>query len=196
MAIAAVLVVYLIIIMFFSALAVVSYILTSLSIFTVAKRRGIRAPGLAWVPVANVWTLGSICDHYEAAHGVQRKWRVVLLTLAVITFICALFAYLIVLLNAINVAMTYSDFDAAFNYLRPNEMVGLLDGGIVLLIVGAIAATALSVFEMICLFKFYRSCRPKDAVKFLLLSLFVPFAEPVCLLLCRNSDDGMKATDG
>ena len=44
-------------------LAVITYIFSSLGSYTLAKRRGIRAPGLAWIPIGGVrWILGSLAD--------------------------------------------------------------------------------------------------------------------------------------
>lgn len=42
------------------AFSAVTYILQSLGLYTVAKRRGINNPWLAWLPIGNVWILGSI----------------------------------------------------------------------------------------------------------------------------------------
>ena len=41
---------------------IVLYVIKSLGLYTIAKRRGIHHPGLAWVPIANTWILGSISD--------------------------------------------------------------------------------------------------------------------------------------
>ena len=52
--------------MFFtSGLAIVSYVLLAWGLFTIAKRRGINKPWLAWIPVVNVWMLGCISDQYR-----------------------------------------------------------------------------------------------------------------------------------
>ena len=44
-------------------LAVITYIFSSLGFYTLAKRRGILHPGLAWVPVCGArWIMGSLAD--------------------------------------------------------------------------------------------------------------------------------------
>ena len=43
-----------------SALGLLLYVLQAWSVYTIARRRGIRKPWLAWIPVAGVWTVGSI----------------------------------------------------------------------------------------------------------------------------------------
>ena len=56
------------------------YVFTALSLYTVAKRRGIAAPWLAWVPVAGLWVLGSLSDQYRyLTQGQIRHKRISLL---------------------------------------------------------------------------------------------------------------------
>lgn len=38
------------------------FVFTAVALYTLAKNRGIRHPWLAWIPVANVWILGSLSD--------------------------------------------------------------------------------------------------------------------------------------
>lgn len=176
-----------IIMLFVLALAVVSYILSALSYFTVAKRRGIAAPWLAWIPITQAWTLGSICDHYDGLHGFERKWRKVLISLSIIVVGSAILAEIVSYAQMLRLALSdqrgysYDDW----------EIIGMLGwiygAGIITIIV----ASAMSVCQAICMFKFYESCRPQDAVKYLLLSLLVPLASPFCLMSCRKFDLGL-----
>lgn len=46
-------------------ISVTIYVLEALGIYTIAKRRGIHNPWLAWIPVAQYWILGSISDQYQ-----------------------------------------------------------------------------------------------------------------------------------
>ena len=65
-------------------LAIVMYILQSLGIYTIAQRRGIKHPWMAWLPVTNLWILGSISDQYRyVALGQVRNRRKVLLGLCI-----------------------------------------------------------------------------------------------------------------
>ena len=41
------------------------YVLSAWGMYTIANRRGIHRPWLAWIPVANMWILGSISDQYQ-----------------------------------------------------------------------------------------------------------------------------------
>lgn len=66
-------------------LGLVMYIFLSLSLFTLAKRRGILHPGLAWVPVCGArWIMGSLADQYVYfAEGKVKYQRRLLLWLEV-----------------------------------------------------------------------------------------------------------------
>ena len=56
------------------------YVFTALSLYTIARRRGISAPWLAWVPVANLWVLGSLSDQYRyLTQGQMKHKRIALL---------------------------------------------------------------------------------------------------------------------
>ena len=62
------------------------YVFSALALYTIAKRRGLSNPWLSWIPVANVWILGSIADQYRyVARGEVRSKRKVLLTLKIIS---------------------------------------------------------------------------------------------------------------
>lgn len=167
---------------------IAQYILNSFSVYTAAKRRGMHDPVTAWVPIVRFRTLGALCDHYDGARGIKRNWSKVLFALAIVTYAFVLIAGILALVQiARNVAwFAYESYEDA----SPSEIVATR-AVIVFSAAGSVAALGLSACRIICLFKFYRSCRPKDAVKFLLLSLFVPFAQPVCLFCCRNYDLGM-----
>ena len=81
-----ILIFYIVYFLIMMGFAVAVYVLQSLSIYTIAKRRGIQKPALAWVPVANVWLLGSISDQYRyVVKGEYKSKRKILLTLSILT---------------------------------------------------------------------------------------------------------------
>lgn len=66
-------------------IGLVAYVLMAVGLYTIAKRRGIRNPWLAWIPVANYWLLGCISDQYQyVAKGQNKSRRKLLLTLSII----------------------------------------------------------------------------------------------------------------
>ena len=40
-------------------IGIATYVLSALGLYTIAKRRGLNHPWLAWIPVASAWTVGS-----------------------------------------------------------------------------------------------------------------------------------------
>ena len=67
---------------FFLAFLAVQHVFQSLSLYAIARRRGIAHPGLALVPVAHSWIFGSISDQYQhVVQGKIRNYRKILLAL-------------------------------------------------------------------------------------------------------------------
>ena len=44
---------------------IAAYVLTSLALYAIAERRGLKNAWMAWLPVLNLWILGSISDQYR-----------------------------------------------------------------------------------------------------------------------------------
>lgn len=166
-------------------LAVITYIFSSLGFYTLAKRRGIRAPGLAWIPIGGVrWILGSLADQYASLTGSKLRcsrhillWGELVLTAAAIP----LLVFAIQLLTA-----TLAGQDVTMQLMQLNGVQTLLN----------LASIALSVMFYIALYKVYKSCDPKHAVLFLVLSIIFNITLPFFVFACRNKDLGMPQPDG
>ena len=166
-------------------LAVITYIFSSLGFYTLAKRRGIRAPGLAWIPIGGVrWILGSLADQYASLTGSKLRcsrhillWGELVLTAAAIP----LLVFAIQLLTA-----TLAGQDVTMQLMQLNGVQTLLN----------LASIALSVMFYIALYKVYKSCDPKHAVLFLVLSIVFNITLPFFVFACRNKDLGMPQPDG
>ena len=74
------------------------------------------------------------------------------------------------------------------------SVMGLAGVSIIMSLFVIAASITYSVFAYICYYDLFRSCSPKNAVLYLVLSV-VPgistVARPLFLFLCRNKDDGM-----
>ena len=166
-------------------LGLVMYIFLSLSLFALAKRRGIRAPGLAWIPIGGTrWILGSLSDQYASLTGAKLRcsrhillWGELVLTAAAIP----LLVFAIQLLTA-----TLAGQDVTMQLMQLNGVQTLLN----------LASIALSVMIYIALYKVYKSCDPKHAVLFLVLSIIFNITLPFFVFACRNKDLGMPQPDG
>ena len=61
---------------------IVTYIFRSLGVYTLSKRRGLKRPWMAWVPVADSYLMGTVSDQYQyvvkGRNTSRRKWLVAL----------------------------------------------------------------------------------------------------------------------
>ena len=58
---------------FSAAIGFVSSIFAAIGFYSIAKRRGILRPWLAWLPVGQNWIVGSISDHYQLEINYRTK---------------------------------------------------------------------------------------------------------------------------
>ena len=174
--------VYLVMIFFALAISLVSYIFQSWGFYSIANRRGIQNAWLAWVPLGNLWILGSISDQYQyVTKGQVKNRRKLLLGLYIGIFVC----YIAIIIGTVMISVLgFSDFDG--------EGVIALVAPILLgtLVIMAVAIAGL-VINYMCLYDLYRSCDPNNGMLFLLLSIFVSGLTPFLVFICRNKEAGM-----
>lgn len=167
--------VYILVMLLSSALSLVVYVLHSLSLYTIAQRRGIRHGWLAWIPVGNLWLLGSISDQYQyVAKGKIKNRRKVLLGLniALIVLYVTCFVGLIALLISVDEVLAF---------------LWVILGVIALL---AVAITIL-VYEYIAYYDLFSSSEPNNATLYLVLSIIFSVTLPFFVFACRKKDLGM-----
>jgi len=166
----------------FIIIALVCYIFYSIGLYTIAKRRNLRYAGLAWVPVASLWILGSIADQFDLiTTGINKKLRLVLIWLAVGLCVVSLVYGLIMLISFSAYSSSYS-FNAAM--LGLPAFFGLILWG---------AGITLAVFNFIALHKLYRSASPDNATVFTVLSIIFTIIIPFVVFALRNSDRGVSS---
>ena len=169
--------------------AIASYVFCALALYTIAQRREIKKAWLAWVPVLNVWILGSISDQYRyVVKGEIRSKRKVLLTVSILQFLATAAA----VINLIAVS-----FMAIYNYAPGRgmtELISQLLSSLLFFIPAAILAVLSLVLRFMALYDVYTSCDPANNVLYLVLSLIPAInqvTQPLFLFLCRDKDDGM-----
>lgn len=171
-------------------LNIASYVLTSLALYTVATRRGIGHAWLSWIPLLNVWIIGSLSDQYryvvKGQYKSKRKW---LLILKLLSLLCGICAAVVGVGIALDVAGTviYGIHDEALMRLFMGPVMGI--AGLALPIIGlSIAST---VVRFMALYDIYTSMDPDNSVMFLVLSILFGITEPFFLFFSRNKDAGM-----
>lgn len=181
--------VFCVIILFSAAFGIAMYVLRSIAVYGIAKRRGLNSPWLAWIPVGRDWILGSISDQYKyLTKGKDQSRRIILLVFSLVSLLVGAVSSGVGIVGVVRVFMAgpmASDGQVASAIMGP-AMGGLLVG----LISGLVSVTAY-VFRCLCKYDLYRSCDPKNAVVFLVLGIFFNITEPFFLLSCRNKDLGM-----
>ena len=172
------------------AFHIAAYVLTAVALYTMAKRRGIKHGWLSWIPVANVWVLGSLSDQYryvvKGAYKSKRKW---LLILKIISTVLGS------ILTVVSIAVTG---EVIGGLMYGMDMEYVLDGlvvpgiGIALLSLPmAGVAIAGAIGRYMALYDIYTSCDPQNNVLFLVLSVLFGVTEPFFLFFNRNKEDGM-----
>jgi hypothetical protein len=159
--------------------SVIFWIISSLSLQAIARRRGIRNAWLAWVPIGNQWILGSIADQYQ--HLIQGKItsrRKILLWLGLANFVVSVIGG--ILSGVIGATAQTEEQMMVFSVVNLVSSLGGMALGITVL-----------VFYHMSNYDLYRSCNPKNAVTFLVLGIIFPITQPFFYLSCRKKDLGM-----
>lgn len=167
----------------FALFAVVSYVLKSIGLYTIAKRRGIQNPWLAWLPVCDYWIVGSISDQYQyVSKGVVKNKRSILLALNIVSFVISGAMSLFYNGMALAMAENISMIDVSSVYFASSSLIGIATFGL---------SIAIFVFWHMSLYDLYSSCKPNNNLLFLLLGIFLPFLVPFFIFACRNKEEGM-----
>lgn len=180
-ALGAVLGIYLFVLVLTLAVGVVFYVLQALAFYDIAKRRGIRNPWLAWIPVGCNWILGSISDQYQyVKKGKVKNRRKIMLGLSIASVASAL----LYMVGAFSLGFAAG--------LSGTGEVGVLVMLMLLyMLVEMTLAITVCVFMYMSLYDLYASCDPSNAVLYLLLSIFINVTMPFFLFACRKKDYGM-----
>lgn len=173
--------VFIVVMLFTLALSVVIYVLQSISMYTIAKRRGIHKPWLAWIPVGNRWILGSISDQYQyVAKGKVRNRRKVLL-------------WLVVAATLVGIPYYIAYFGTTIGLIGGAETGTFAASALMLVcsLVTSVLGIVSVVFHYIALYDLYASCQPNNGVLYLVLSIVFNITQPIFMFICRNKDEGM-----
>lgn len=142
------------------------YVLTGLGLYAIAARRGIEQPWRAWVPGVNLWLVGCISDQYQAIVVGKQKYKRLYLQ-----------GFLLAEILLISSEILLSG--------GPQD-----DSGMLLAILHCALLLTLAVISYLALYDVYRSCNPKRAELYQVLSIVFPVTAPVFLFLCRKKDLG------
>lgn len=160
-------------------LGIASWVLTAVAVYVIARRRGLSKTWMAWVPVLNVWLLGSLSDQYQYVvkrkNTSRRKWLLVLNLVMPVLYGLVIGFGVAAFMPGAYFGISWQDAMVAAGFALPL----------------AIVAIAAAVIRFVALFDVYRSLDPANAVLFLVLSILVGVTEPFFLFFNRDKDAGM-----
>ena len=166
------------------------YVLESVGVYSIAKRRQIRKPWLAWFPVANLWLQGSISDQYQyVVKGKVRSRRKIMLILGIALVILTIFYIGSAFSTLLEMILRIAEFDGSLG--RIGQMAPQFITMGVLAVATLILSIVLSVFQWMSLYDLYSSCIPKHNMLFLILSIFIGATQPFFIFFNREKDEGM-----
>lgn len=173
-------------------LSIAMYILQSLGIYTIAQRRGIKHPWMAWLPVANLWILGSISDQYQyVTQGKIRSRRKVMLGLSIAALVLGLIFFCMYVGLFVNMFLQIPDLEYMSHTQILSAMLRPLLWVLGVYIAMFVVAVVLTVFQYICLHNLYASCDPKNKTLYTVLSILLNVTLPFFVFICRKQDQGM-----
>ena len=174
-----------------SLMSIAVYVFTSLSLYTIAKRREIKNPWMAWVPVANCWLIGSIADQYRyVAKGETKNKRKVLLILDIINVALVIVFFVSFTVMMVDMVMEVTTFTMDEEELLM-AMMGSLVGMMSLVLPMVAVSIAYAIVYYMALYDIYESCDPNNKTLYLVVGIFVGIAQAIFLFICRNKDGGM-----
>ena len=199
-------------------ISLVLYVLGAWGLYTLAKRRGIAKAWLAWIPVADLWVLGSVSNQFRRSFPFRKmvfRFALILLAaLAAFAFVAMAVVGMGYFLPTLEETLGVDFWDMYTHYaagstewityleeatlqLEMDEAasMALLESSMLMIVISLAAAglsLATSVLEYICLFDLFASCMPRFRLAFLLLTIFLGVGG-LLIFLCRNKDEGLEA---
>ena len=162
--------------------AIIGYIFRSIGLYTIAKRRGIANPWLAWLPVGYYWIAGSIADQYQyVENGAVNNKRKILLALSVAS----------ILISSLVSSLVTGSFVLTTEQVSAEQLAGYGMMGTLLNLVQWGVNIATLVFWHWSLYELYSSCNPRNNVLFLVLGIIFGFLVPFFIFANRNREEGM-----
>lgn len=196
--------VYGIVILASLAFSIAVYVVQSVGLYTLAKRRGLRYAWLAWLPVGNSWITGSLADDYRSRKG-KKHYKLGLFTTIASVAVLALAALFVLCFAGMYVWM--------FVCIFFTESMGVSDLMPLLILIPYMLIMAITLLMSACSlahtvlcyvssYFIFESCVPEQKVLYLIIAIVVGYtfgihtaALGVTVFLCRNKDLGMPVEE-
>ena len=171
-------------------IGIAAYVLRAIGVYTIAKRRNIKRPWFAWLPVVDAFLLGCISDQYRyVVKGQNKNKRTILLVLNLGLMLLSgmvIGGFVGMMVNAVQGLMAGVSEEMLMESLIPS-VIGLMGTSMPMMILAIVTL----VIRSMALYDLYTSCTPDNNVLFLVLSILFGVTEPVFIFFSRNKDGGM-----
>ncbi len=144
---------------------IINYVINALGIFLLAKKLDVNLSWLAWIPVAQYFTLGKVAEKCDKRRGITpRPWAKIVLFGSIGTII------VYIVLCVVNIIVSIIPF------------IGLILGFLITALIMLITLVPL-VLNNICRWKIYRECYPKIVNVVLFIVGIVFFVQTIITLI-------------
>ncbi len=168
------------------------YVLRSWGLFTMAQRRGIQKAWMAWVPVLNLWVLGSLSDQYRyvVRHEIRgkRNW---LLGLSIAGLVLGLVFSGLYTGGMVSLILRLPQIETWQDLVYMTQYQPVLVAAVGVSALAAAVNLLLMVLRWASMYDVYASSYPEKRVVYTVLSILLPVTAPFFLFACREKDGGM-----
>ncbi|WMJ21858.1 hypothetical protein RBG61_07545 [Paludicola sp. MB14-C6] len=144
---------------------VVFYIFEAVSLYTIAKKRGIANPWISFIPIVNKYMVGAIADNINAYINKRTSYRYLLIILNIVTQVMSIFFYIAYFKFLLSDGLSWLIEDPSMYTQNMLPFMGL--SGIVSLV-----SIAYIVFYFIAMYRIFVDYNQRNAVLFTVLSIF------------------------
>lgn len=155
--------------------SVISYVLYSLGLYSMADHTGIDNAFLAWIPGLRLITVGQLADRYNDSIGKQSMYRVILPALLAVGLVT----------GSISSVLYAAWFTGLAIPFRVPATYGLAATAGALAVLAAAVSLAARICELICYYKIFCDFEPSNAALYEILCVLQ--LEWVAVFLCRNN---------
>lgn len=183
----AVLSIYLIILVLVLIFGLVSYILHSIGLYTIAGRLGLSNAWLAFIPFARTWLHGELAGEISLKTKKIRNpgvWKLVMPLISGGIFFA--FYILFLLISGVGILMNFSS-SARNNGLGVGTIMGILFFLIIWVLVTVLYSAVYQVLCVLINIQIYGRFTSRNmAVVHAVLSVLIPLYESICIFAIRN----------
>lgn len=173
-----------VVLLFTSALGIVCYVFQSIGLYKMAKSLNLDHPWMAWVPVLNTYTFGTIASKYIKKDGKpSAKFGGWLVGLDIATIVCAIGLIVSVVTTVISAIGMESMETTAPTAVFLGSVLSLI--GVYVILMGV--AVAFSILYYIALWRIFAIFDNSNATVFLIVSIIFGIAMPFLLFAVRNN---------